>query len=260
MIIRKVDKASTVVGGARCPDEIDASFSGGGEFGDEVLGDPVSQLHKIALQIVSHDNIMQHQAQQYNGGQFDFNQQQQPDTMMPQMTNGPSTYLACLNDLVGTHKTADKRSSIKGLQFNTEAAIAAAAAAAESYSFTASALSATLNSNTMASRKRRVSMMDGSFNIPHHQQMTGSTNNDSARRRVTDLQLPHQQLIHRSQSVSAPSSSPFQDRSAAANRKSSLLTNGGQALAEFGAYWSEDVTDAAVWTIVGTGTTKIYIL
>lgn len=249
MIIRKVDKASTVVGGARCPQEIDPSFSGGGEFGDEVLGDPVSQLHKIALQIVSHENIMKHQTHYQNNNNFNTNHQQ--DSMMPQMTSGTSTYLACLNDLVGTHKTTAKRAPIKGLQFNTAAAIAAAAAAAESYSFTASALSATLNSNMANPRKRRVSMMDE----PPHHHIQGFNDDDSARRRFNDFQPPNM-ILQRSQSVSAPSSSPFQDRSAAANRKTSLVANGGQALAEFGAYWSEDVTDAAVWTIVGTGKKK----
>lgn len=276
MIIRKVDKASTVVGGARCPDEIDPSFSGGGEFGDEVLGDPVSQLHKIALQIVQPESILQQQAHQAESHfqntyfQGHFNNTQSSENMMPQMTKGPVMYLACLNDLVGTHKTTDKRTPMKGLQFNTSAAIAAAAAASECYNFTASSLSATLNSNA-AARKRRVSMMDAqpNYGILNDQQMQvyndslGELDNMSIRRRVSSLNDTHKYsssphlLGQRSHSMSsAPSSSPFQDRSAATNRKNSLLANGGQALAEFGAYWSEDVTDAAVWTIVGTGKKK----
>ncbi|KAL7324678.1 hypothetical protein PS15p_209836 [Mucor circinelloides] len=296
MIVRKVDKASMVVGGARCPEEFDPSFSGGGEYGDEVLGDPVSQLHKIALQIVQHDNVIQHQAQQAEANyqnnhshtnsayQNHFNispakhlqqqqqlQQQDANSMMPQMTKGPVTYLACLNDLVGTHKTTDKRSPIKGIHFNINPA--AAAAAAECYNFTASALSATLNSNMIPNnRKRRVSMMDdqssyGMLSSPHMQQMyTGSLGDsdgsNSVRRRVSSLndahKLPHSNssahhsmLGQRSHSISTPSAA-YQDKSATANRKSSIAANSGQALAEFGAYWSEDVTDAAVWTIVGT--------
>lgn len=293
MIVRKVDKASMVVGGARCPDEFDPSFSGGGEYGDEVLGDPVSQLHKIALQIVQHENVMQHQAQQaeanfqnvYNQSnstyQNHFNispakhlqqqqqlQQQDANSMMPQMTKGPVTYLACLNDLVGTHKTTDKRSPIKGIHFNINPA--AAAAAAECYNFTASALSATLNSNmTPNSRKRRVSMMDDQSNFgmisnPHLQMYNSSLNDldgsNNIRRRFSSLNDTNKlqasnMLIQRSHSISTPSAA-YQDKSATANRKSSIVANSGQALAEFGAYWSEDVTDAAVWTIVGTG---IYI-
>ncbi|KAL9547626.1 hypothetical protein MBANPS3_006073 [Mucor bainieri] len=297
MIVRKVDKASMVVGGARCPEEFDPSFSGGGEYGDEVLGDPVSQLHKIALQIVQHENVIQHQAQQaeatYQNNyshtnsayQNHFNispakhlqqqQQLQPqdaNSMMPQMTKGPVTYLACLNDLVGTHKTTDKRSPIKGIHFNINPA--AAAAAAECYNFTASALSATLNSNmTPNNRKRRVSMMDdqsnyGMMSSPQMQQMYNNSLGDfdgsssNVRRRVSSLndahKLPnanpsahHNMLLQRSHSISTPSAA-YQDKSATANRKSSIAANSGQALAEFGAYWSEDVTDAAVWTIVGT--------
>jgi hypothetical protein len=299
MIVRKVDKASTVVGGARCPEEFDPSFSGGGEYGDEVLGDPVSQLHKIALQIVQHENVKRNHNQQadlnYQNNttpsaassyQNHFNvspakhlQQQQADSnsMMPQMTKGPFTYLACLNDLVGTHKTTDKRSPIKGIHFNINPA--AAAAAAECYNFTASALSATLNSNMLlqansSGRKRRVSMLDEQMNyglLPTPQmQMLNNTlgvldeSGNNVRRRVSSLNdtprfqpstpasATRNMLIQRSHSISTPSAA-YHDRSATANRKSSIAANSGQALAEFGAYWSEDVTDAAVWTIVGTG-------
>ncbi|CEI88452.1 hypothetical protein RMCBS344292_02842 [Rhizopus microsporus] len=96
MVIRKVDRASTVVGGARCTDDL---TGGGGEFGDEVLGDPVSQLHKIALQIVQDPSSAQQQSLQ--------------DMMMPR-TSQPVTYLACLNDMVGMHKTTEGRKPVTG--------------------------------------------------------------------------------------------------------------------------------------------------
>jgi hypothetical protein len=41
-------------------------------------------------------------------------------------------------------------------------------------------------------------------------------------------------------------------------RKNSIAASNGQALAELGAFWSEDVTDAAVWTIVGTGNDIVF--
>lgn len=306
MIVRKVDKASTVVGGARCPEEFDPSFSGGGEYGDEVLGDPISQLHKIALQIVQHENIMQHRAQQAeaahyrfqnsyaaNGTVFQFannnkpppkhQKPDDPNDMMPHMTNEPVTYLACLNDLVGTHKTTEKRSPIKGVYSNINPA--AAAAAAESYHFTASALSATLNSMPSPnSRKRRISLMEDQSNFGASSPQTQMYNNSSSptdldtsstRRRVSSLNdaqnrfqppsstsptsvspSPHPNLLNqRSHSISTPSSLYNNNKPvphASINRKNSITANSGQALAEFGAYWSEDVTDAAVWTIVGT--------
>jgi len=103
---------------------------------------------------------------------------------------------------------------------------------------------------------------------PHMQQMYNNSLGDldgssNVRRRVSSLndthKLPnsnpsahHNTLMQRSHSISTPSAA-YQDKSATANRKSSIAANSGQALAEFGAYWSEDVTDAAVWTIVGTG-------
>jgi hypothetical protein len=126
MMIRKVDKASTVVGGATRNDD------------EEVLGDPVSQLHKVALQIV---------------------QQQR-------------TYLACLNDMVGMHKTTEPRHPVV----------------------------VTSAEGGKIVRKRRVS---------------------------TD-----------------------QDYYAA--RKSSISSTESGRSTTMGACWQEDVSDAAVWTIVGT--------
>ncbi|KAG2237502.1 hypothetical protein INT48_005538 [Thamnidium elegans] len=286
MIVRKVDKASTVVGGARCPDQFDPSFSGGGEYGDEVLGDPVSQLHKIALQIVQHDQVISQTKASNNYDrlnnmqphtsvfQFASNRMQQESAssnMMPMMTEGPVTYLACLNDLVGTHKTTDKRSPIKGIYSNINPA--AAAAAAESYNFTASALSATLNTMPSPTRKRRLSMLEEqtNFDILSSQQMPlydrTIPENEAPRRRVSSvndaqnrfesspaISYPHL-FAQRSHSISTPSAAYNSIKpvnTAAINRRNSVTANSGQALAEFGAYWSEDVTDAAVWTIVGT--------
>ncbi|KAI8098199.1 beta-trefoil DNA-binding domain-containing protein [Gilbertella persicaria] len=139
MILRKVDKASTVVGGTLVNDE-------------EVLGDPVSQLHKVALQIVA-------------------------------PTNEPPTYLACLNDMVGMHKITEPRKPV------------------------------VIEESTMAEkivRKRRVSID------------------------------PVEDMFSRKSSISSNSSTN--------TRRSSIQ-------AGLGACWQEDVSDAAVWTIVGTDCT-----
>ncbi|KAG2228214.1 hypothetical protein INT45_011006, partial [Circinella minor] len=140
MIIRKVDKASTVVGGARAPMDQPA----GGEFGDEMLGDPVSQLHKVALQIVQDPSqaVNHHQQQQQHQQQHGFgttpsmdpllNHQHQQgvdigvgglnnnsnnnshlnDGWMLPKSQHPITYLACLNDMVGMHKTVERRKPV----------------------------------------------------------------------------------------------------------------------------------------------------
>ncbi|KAI8380520.1 hypothetical protein EDC96DRAFT_434095 [Choanephora cucurbitarum] len=189
MIIRKVEKAATVVGGARCPQGIHTMFSEdtnrGGEMGDEVLGDPVSQLHKVALQIIQ-------------PGTSPYAPQE--DTMMPQTTQAQTTYLACLNDLVGTHTTACRRSPIKP---NT---------GFPAFDLDSLRSMADHASGVYPPPRRRVSETYRSpYPTPAH-------------------------LFQRSRSIS--SGEERQEDS--------------QALAEYGAYWAEDISDAAVWTIVGT--------
>lgn len=93
MVIRKVDRGSMVVGGNRVDSQ--QSFPSGGECGDEALGDPVSQLHKVAFQIVQ-DPAMKH-----------------PHTtdewILPYMQQPSPTYLACLENMVGTQKAVTER-------------------------------------------------------------------------------------------------------------------------------------------------------
>ncbi|KAI8382355.1 beta-trefoil DNA-binding domain-containing protein [Blakeslea trispora] len=200
MIIRKVDKASTVVGGARCPEGFDVSFSRGGEMGDEVLGDPVSQLHKVALQIVQPETSSYHPSSL-----------EDPYQMMPQTAQSQATYLACLNDMVGTRKTANKRSPIKSNQFLLNSAATRAAAAAATV--------------TAA--------------LPH-----SSTITDNGYAPMTSDPLSRQRRASLLFENASSMGSPLDTHTNARRRISTL--------AEYGAYWSEDVTDAAVWTIVGT--------
>jgi hypothetical protein len=160
MVIRKVDKASTVVGGAR------SEGGGGGEYGDEMLGDPVSQLHKVALQIVQEPTPSAPPVQQ-----------------MPKSSH-PVTYLACLNDMVGMHRTSDIRKPI--------------------------VTNITSREGGKVVRKRRVSTDD---------------DGQDRRRRVNSSDTEEIPGYKRHGSVAGP---------------------------QVGSYWSEDVSDAAVWTIVGT--------
>lgn len=98
MVIRKVDKGSMVVGGVRVAP---GTTRAGGECADESLGDPVSQLHKIAFQIVQGAPAQPTKSEPFLSGFY-----------LPQ-SSGPATYLACINDAVGMHSTSGTRVAAK---------------------------------------------------------------------------------------------------------------------------------------------------
>ncbi|KAF7726651.1 hypothetical protein EC973_008524 [Apophysomyces ossiformis] len=243
MIIRRVDKASTVFGGSRCLDDTIAS---GGEYGDETLGDPVSQLHKIALQIVQ-DPAQAMQQRCQNIGNFHSSPTSDVvsgimESLMPR-TSYPSTYLACLNDMVGMHKSAEQRKPIEPAirdQFGYEPSV-------------------TIQGGGKVIRKRRVSANFSDHHINPPRKLVSSTSLTSLqeirksraasdvgiRRRVNSVNeqggvyYENDQVFSRTRSASTPDGKRFD-------------SSNNNAIAGYGAYWSEDVSDAAVWTIVGT--------
>lgn len=159
MIIRKVERASTVVGGANSAWVGDGN-GGGGEFGDEVLGGPVSQLHKVALQIVQdplHRSAMQQEAAAV--------------LLCLPRTSRPATYLACLNDLVAVHKSTSVRKPLSS-----------------------------------------------------DSQVLGKRDRSACQEQVYSFYMRQEEQ---------PSK-----------------------VADLGMFWSEEVTDASVWTIIGTGKEK----
>lgn len=279
MIIRKVDKASTVVGGAQSTDDL--NLMGGGEYGDEVLGDPVSQLHKVALQIVQ-DPQQQQQPKQPDVNYFgapSFSSSSSataPQVMMPR-TCHPVTYLACLNDMVGMHKTTDARKPI------------VPATSAPKPTSTSSSSNHTSNlmhpwddvdamfditsqeAGGKIVRKRRVSTDPSSMMDNGSKLFDASDILNDPRRRVNSLNDDYT-FYHNMPSIAPPGISrpQQQQHQHEISRKSSISSsgststaNGGvggrrasvqnQGLNGLGAYWHEDVSDAAVWTIVGTG-------
>lgn len=245
MIIRKVDKASTVLGGARCGPDGMGHAGGGGEYGDEALGDPVSQLHKVALQIVQDPSqALSHQQTALNN----MDPSSANGWMMPRSTH-PITYLACLNDMVGMHKTIDSRKpvSIPTQQPNSFMATTAAAMSndpSSSSPYYHPWHDITSQEEGKVVRKRRVSTDHAFFNDPLH---NGNDEMSMFRRRVNSLgddsffRARHQQESRRGRRMSVASVGSTGSSSSASNNSMSL-----------GAFWCEDVSDAAVWTIVGT--------
>ncbi|KAI9493263.1 hypothetical protein BDB00DRAFT_381939 [Zychaea mexicana] len=271
MIIRKVDKASTVVGGARAP----MDQAGGGEFGDEMLGDPVSQLHKVALQIVQdpsqavhhHQQQQQQQQQQNNGGggsgsmdpllstlsspsSSSLPSLSMSDGWMLPKSQHPITYLACLNDMVGMHKTVERRKPVLGWEDITSQEASGKVVRKRRVS--------TDQIGDMESMfRRRTNTLDSTSGLFSH---TNSSNNDV-------YEYDHLFNRARSHSISSGSgASIMHHRPTSASRRMSVAStsstgsggnggggvNGASHHHGLGAYWSEDVTDAAVWTIVGT--------
>ncbi|CAI2169089.1 20007_t:CDS:2 [Funneliformis geosporum] len=95
MIIRKVDKGSMVIGGG-----ILEPMNGYSD-GEEAIGDPVSQLHKVSFQIKD-ANIAT--PSPVTSPTFQPSNQAHPP--------GPGTYLACLGDVVGMQRANEGRKII----------------------------------------------------------------------------------------------------------------------------------------------------
>jgi hypothetical protein len=93
MRVRKVEKGSIVTGGAEISE------------GTEVLGDPVSQLHKVAFEIYQPKHTQTSvDAQMAGNGPL---MTPQSATMPQPFDNAPGTYLACLGDVVGVHPAVE---------------------------------------------------------------------------------------------------------------------------------------------------------
>ncbi|KAI7871748.1 hypothetical protein BDF14DRAFT_1758554 [Spinellus fusiger] len=222
MIIRKADRGSLVQGGNRLGPLCDA----GGEHGDEALGDPVSQLHKIAFQIVQDPLVKESPPPPLPPPPPSSTSNEAFAWSLPHTTD-PITYLACLNDVVGMHRTTTPRMFPPCF---------------EPHSFVPycqDLLSSVVSQeNGRAVRKRRVSCdvtKSTSMSAKLHSSVMAKN-----RRRVNSL----------NDVLSTDFEHPAPRRGSHSNIHQRLLSSDVQGT--HGACWTEDVSDAAIWTIVGT--------
>jgi hypothetical protein len=220
MVIRKVDKGSMIMGGNRLDD---LSGATGGECGDEALGDPVSQLHKIAFQIVQDPSIAHQNKSHY--------QPTLPQTewTLPQ-TSQQVTYLACLDNVVGMHKTTTERKFV--VQRPVDSMLSSSWSAGtpfDGYDIDLQQFNSGSNGGGKMTRKRRVScdVTGKPMSIPVMK------NSSIHRRRVNSLNDAYDNTVGAGRRGS--------------DRRSSITSDQIN-----GACWTEDVSDASVWTIVGT--------
>ncbi|RUO96043.1 hypothetical protein BC936DRAFT_142717 [Jimgerdemannia flammicorona] len=252
MVIRKVDKGSLVVGGAYVGDN--TGMPTGGECGDEALGDPVSQLHKVAFQIIQDPASLASSPPPPMG---------QPNPTLPQSSQ-PITYLACLNDIVGMQKTTEPRKSVSSVQPLSPSFSASPLASpttpgmgppsweavpqpSYSSSFSEPAEAAIVASEGgKVVRKRRVSceVLKASVSAPTKMSAQLPKN----RRRVNSMGDANasQEVSGRFNMNGGGNGVDPEDR------RSSVSGPSGGSNGANGSVWCEDVTDAAVWTIVGT--------
>jgi len=269
MVIRKVDKGSMVLGGG-------SAGHASAEYDQEPVGDPVSQLHKVAFQITG---------------------QATPAASVTHPKLQQGTYLACLGDVVGMQRANEGKKYLPDQ--NSKAASQATSAPASdndvqlggnshfsmdvvpempeggnlsevmaswgSGSFQAGgmAMSNTDNQHSLGppERKRR---MSSSVVIKTKAPAKGRrrvnslsvTQAESHRIRANAQQQHQQQLASANFGHGGPvgsNNAPPEIKEKSIKDLAKGLTH-QQPQRRNSSVWTEDVTDAAVWTIVGTGT------
>ncbi|CAG8517487.1 11010_t:CDS:2 [Dentiscutata erythropus] len=232
MIIRKVDKGSMVIGGGI----LDSNGHGEAE---EALGDPVSQLHKVAFQIK--DTSMSSPS---TSPTF-----QSPNN---QHLPGPGTYLACLGDVVGMQRANEGRKIItqpSTVPINTNFLDMKPNSSIPSPTDISSAVAAAWASNT-------TDFSMDSTTLPESAVVTAEGGKVIRKRRVSSSVVVRPTTLskaaltknrRRVNSLSGVASEV--DLAKFASVRNSV---GHRHHDNAGALWTEDVTDAAVWTIVGT--------
>lgn len=328
MRVRKVDRSSTVVGGAHTGGVLGGSGGPGsssssstpnppfatdnrGMVEEEVLGDPVSQLHKVAFELHHGGTISAPPGLEGLNPPSSAGSTTEADGSRrgPWPGNpGPGAYLACLNDVVGVQAASEGSKKYvtppsgvaSGLGSGAKGQSSAAKMEGDAPG-TSSSSTTTLGYWSMALQYQQQkfyshpshpsgggpaspsldhSQLNGGAGFEEAGKMMGGAGAGRRGRRATQPYIsplskgsngdeggngaasppgPGHPLYHATlrkvNSVGNLSSSPGKDIPSSPSSPSSHLPypTGGMApnAGQLGAAWSEDVTDQAVWTIVG---------
>ncbi|KAG0014085.1 hypothetical protein BGZ80_010658 [Entomortierella chlamydospora] len=259
MVIRKVDKGSMVLGGG-------STGHSSAEYDQEAIGDPVSQLHKVAFQITG---------QATPAGTFSHGRLQQ------------GTYLACLGDVVGMQRANEGKRYLPDPkatssptadasptgpfsmdivpeipESNVPEGLMSAWSAANDKAMESGPCASEKSIVTTADgqrfeRRRRVSsvviksMGSATKAVPKSKRRGNSmsvTQAEAQRIRASALAANNHCQHNPIQAFAGSNGADVKEKSTKESAKVLAL----QQQRRHSSIWTEDVTDAAVWTIVGT--------
>ncbi|KAG0255108.1 hypothetical protein BG011_005325, partial [Mortierella polycephala] len=269
MVIRKVDKGSMVLGGG-------SSGHASAEYDQEAIGDPVSQLHKVAFQITG---------------------QSPPTAPFSSAKLQQGTYLACLGDVVGMQRANEGKRYLPDPKARAHSPTSSDAAVAAGSPFAMDIVPEMPENNGLEThkpdwnansgekavvvtadgqkveRKRRVSssalIKSSSLAAVGNGSASAKAAAAKARRRVNSMSVTQAEaqrirahaLANNHQYVNsalppygntsgASQSNGIEPKEKASKENAKGMVN--QQQRRNTSVWTEDVTDAAVWTIVGT--------
>ncbi|WAR61726.1 hypothetical protein PtB15_12B416 [Puccinia triticina] len=231
MIIRKVDKGSTAIGGASLEGNASSGQRDMPVAPGEVLGDPVSQLHKIALEVMTDPQ----------GAYF------APITSPYAGFPGSGSFLACLGENVGVHRAESGRQAVPPIMTPPPSASSAR-------SFGATNSDALAEANYLASHLSQPIASSGNSrarsNTPSGglELELGSSDGGKVKRpRKASTSLLHGRALskNRKRGVSIGSCGPDEHSSESeCSQSNSMYPHASKV-------WTIECGEPAVWTIVG---------
>ncbi|KAA1128754.1 hypothetical protein PGTUg99_012261 [Puccinia graminis f. sp. tritici] len=232
MIIRKVDKGSTAIGGASLEGNASSGQRDMPVAPGEVLGDPVSQLHKIALEVMT-DPQSAYLA---------------PVTSPYAGFPGSGSFLACLGENVGVHRAESGRQAVPPIMTPPPSASSARSfggtnsdALAEA-NYLASHLNQPILSSAGNSRARS--------NTPSSALDLGLGSSDGGkvkRPRKASASLLHGRALSKNRKRGASISSCGHDE----HSSESECSHSNSLYPHASKVWTIECGEPAVWTIVG---------